>query len=190
MGSPWRSTYEYGESSPIDRTDPLGLYSLAGGREAHTKIMSQYREDHAAHADQIRFDLPIPFVDHPFKGRPDIYDLERDIVIEIKPATVYGIATGPTQLQRYMDNCDCSADPYWSPKRSFTVQGRPTGAVNLGGVVYYSDLSGVAVELTAATMLLHLKDLMLARRLIRMGSMASRAYNAMQVRTSFLLSTI
>jgi RHS repeat-associated protein len=139
--------YLYADDDPLDRVDPSGLFASAlFGLLVHIDIVAKYPHPHFT-AGGRRWAIPGYFM----ALYPDIAAKpRRREVIEIKPASVYGVATGGVQLQMYLDalNYVGQSNPdlgtpwragYWSPAiRTYRI-GLIDYAVlgNDDGVLYY-----------------------------------------------------
>jgi RHS repeat-associated protein len=116
-GDPWKgdqksplslNRYIYANASPLDFHDPTGLAPddfdwSALGKAAHAAIEALYVAQNPGNNVYLEHYFPVSGI---VKNRtaiiPDILDLTTKEVYEIKPLSIYGVTTGPTQIALYV----------------------------------------------------------------------------------------
>ena len=92
--------YTYANADPVNNNDPSGFVSKRDGTLIHAAIELMYQADPANKGHRTNIQLGIPGTAGAFF--PDIMDYTLGEVAEIKPLSIYGVATGSLQLAVYL----------------------------------------------------------------------------------------
>jgi len=128
--------------------DPSGMYPQRFGYAIEKEVAGYY---------QRQFGDKGVFFGKMVGGlKPDILDTRRKRWMEIKPLSLSGIAKAVVQWEIYTlvyASVSIWPDVSWTPTgeklSKIRVQGRPTTIVNIGGILFYTDITENLEELAA-----------------------------------------
>lgn len=143
--------YLYANSNPVTFIDPTGQFTASQGYRVESLVRDAYRSDYPSNTardgrmtklgDRVKWALGGVFY-----LKPDIFDTDRKIWMEVKPFSIAGIAAAAAQHGIYTFGFaafDYEPDGEWVPD-GHSVFDSNTGETyyifNVGGILFYSDI--------------------------------------------------
>jgi RHS repeat-associated protein len=158
--------YLYANASPLSFFDPTGRFGQAFGYAVEDAVEPCYASDHPG--DDVQYGKWTRIDPRP-RLKPDILNRTQLLFNEIKPLSFSGLSAGGVQIALYeamLAGEGYLPDFKWVPPSPLQItdpaSGRsvPTWFVNVGGIIFYTDIKEISAEVLTATSVIALYDLL------------------------------
>lgn len=132
--------YLYVADDPVNGVDPSGLFTQAFGYAVEAAIQPFYAASHPG--DVVTYGKWARIGFWP-SLKPDVLNITNKTFLEIKPFSlsgIYGAAAQMTTYELFFAFEGYRPEAEWVPPRVLQVGLQPVAIVNIGGVLFYTDL--------------------------------------------------